>query len=73
MVVPCHVKIDGAEYKPRAPYTFAVLPRIGEIITLEWDGDRFPEFEVYAVFHVPDGVEDKPAFTVLHVRKADRR
>ena len=70
MSVPCIIEIEDIPYTPRRPYIFATLPRIGETVCLEWDGDRFPPYMVYGVRHVPDGVDnDLPAFTVLHVRK----
>jgi hypothetical protein len=66
--VPCHIEIEGVPFEPRAPRVFAKLPRIGETVALEWNGDQFPIYTVYDVRHVPDGVEEKPAFTVLFVR-----
>lgn len=69
MGVPCLVEIDGTAYKPRKPYVFACLPRIGETVSLEWDGEEYPRFIVYRIVRVPDEVQEQPAFTVLFVRK----
>jgi hypothetical protein len=71
MTVPCIVEIDGVSYKPRKPYVFATLPRIGETICLEWDedGDGYASYVVYGVRHVPDDVQEIPACTVLWVKK----
>ena len=70
MGIPCIIEIEDVPYEPRSPYVFATLPRIGETISLAWDGDCYPKFTVCGVRHVPDDVEDRPAFTVLLVRKA---
>lgn len=50
------------------------VPRIGEEISLEYDGDQFPRFRVTAVLHVPDNVQVinddvLDAYVVLTVRK----
>jgi hypothetical protein len=75
MGIPCHVEIDGVPFRPRKPYVFATLPRVGESLFLEWDENegQYPEFLVYAVHHVPDDVQELQAFTVLKVRKANAR
>ena len=70
MTIPCLVEIEFVPYIPRPPYMFAALPRIGETIVLDWDGDQYSEYVVYKVLHVPDGTQEKPAFTVLRVRSA---
>ena len=72
MSIPCIVEIDGVAYKIREPYQFATLPRIGETISLEWDEEKknYQSFYVYGVLHVPDEVQELPAFTVLRVRRA---
>lgn len=70
MSIPCHVEIEGVAFKPRKPYIFSALPRIGETVVLEWENDRYPQFIVVEVKHVPDDIEATPAFTVLTVRKA---
>jgi len=71
MSIACHVEIDGVPYEPRKPFVFATLPRIGEWISLNWDQERgdYPRYTVRAIRHVPDEVEDQPAFTVLYVAK----
>jgi len=71
MGIPCLITIEDGAYKPRRPYVFAVLPRVGELVCLDWDGDRYPEFAVVEVKHIPDNVEELPAYTVLTVRKVD--
>jgi hypothetical protein len=69
MSIPCHVEIEGEGLKPNKSYVFATLPRIGEVIALEFDGDKYPEFVVVAVRHIPDGVEERPAYTVLRIKR----
>jgi hypothetical protein len=68
--VPCHIEIDGFELKMPKATVFAELPRIGETVVLDWEGDRYSKFLVYEVRHVAEGVKDMPAFTVLLVRRA---
>ena len=70
MSIPCLIEIDGITYTPRKPYVFAALPRVGEAISLEWEDGSYPEYVVWKIRHVPDDVQDLPAFTVLFVRKA---
>jgi hypothetical protein len=69
MGISCLIEIEDVRYKPRAPYVFACLPRIGETVSLEWEDDKYPKFIVYRVIHVPDAVQDKPPHTILHVRR----
>ena len=69
MSIGCIIEKEGEVFKPHKPYQFACLPRIGETISLEWEGDGYPKFRVEQVIHVPDDVEDQPAFTVLHVKR----
>ncbi len=71
MTIPCLIEIDGVPYTPRKPYQFATLPRVGEWVALEWDDEaaRYPRYTVRAVCHVPDDVQDLPAFTVLYVER----
>lgn len=71
MAVSCTIEIEGVAFTPRKRYEFSVLPRIGEHVALEWDGEKYPKFTVYDILHVPDEVEETPAFVVLYVRKAN--
>lgn len=71
MGIPCQIRIDGVAYEPREPYVFACLPRIGETISLEWRDDHgYPQFVIHKVLHIPDGVQELPAFTVLFVKES---
>lgn len=63
------IQIDDISFKPSKPFLFACLPRVGEVVSLEWESDRHPQFIVYKVLHVPAEVQDQAAFTVLFVRK----
>jgi hypothetical protein len=72
MGVPCLIEIEVRTWTPDKPhktYTFACLPRVGEMVSLEWTHEGHPpNFVVYQVSHVPYGVDEVPAFTILHVR-----
>lgn len=70
MTISCIIEKEGEPFKPHKPYQFAALPRIGETVSLEWEDGVYPQYVVTNVIHVPDQIEDRPAFTVLHVRKA---
>ncbi len=69
MPVSCIIEREDEEYFPRPPYTFSELPRVGEIVALEWNGSRYPEFIVTRVIHVPDDLQDRPSFIVIHVKR----
>lgn len=71
MAVCCTIEIEDAAFVPRKQYEFSVLPRIGEHVALEWDGEKYPKYTVYDILHVADEVEERPAFVVLYVRKAN--
>jgi len=68
MGFPCEIEIEDVRFEPHAPRVFSAIPRIGERVSLEWDGDQYPKYRVYDVLHVPD-IEERPAFTVLFVRR----
>jgi hypothetical protein len=73
MTMQCmiEVEVDGHIQMPVRTYALVTIPRIGEMVALEWDGSSYPEFVVTQVIHVPDGLQDQPAFVV--VRAIPRR
>jgi len=59
MGVPCFIKTEVDH--PHKIYVFAVVPRIGEIITFTWrnsegkDDELSKSYVVEGVEHIPDG------------------
>lgn len=61
MTVECLVNLVGL---PRNPYTFAVVPRVGEKIKME---DPGPIFEVREVHHIAQDAEGAGPLVILFV------
>lgn len=72
MSVSCAVDVQGEEPRISRPrYEFAVVPRVGEYVSLNWEGEQYPKYIVERVIHVPEAVEDCPAYVALLIRKAN--
>jgi len=71
-MISCLIDIEGRPYKPHRPYQFASLPRVGETVSLEWDGERYPVYRVYNILHVPEGAQTGGTSILLYVRPATR-
>ena len=72
MDILCHIHIEGAEFRLHAPYKFAAVPRVGEVVKLDVDNETGSDYVVYEVSHNPEGAQKLSAFVVLHVRKATK-
>ena len=71
MSIPCRIEFEDGSIPQRMPHRFACVPRIGNHVSLDWDGDTYAVFSVTAILHIPEGTQlDDDAFTVLRVKAA---